>query len=153
LERGSDNKRTRILIVDDDSDILLTFTKALEVYSQFEADTFNDPIEALSRFKVKTYDLLIIDIRLPQMDGFELYDKMKEMDNEVKMCSMTGYDINIKALRAVFALSSDLEACSIRKPIDLQEFIARIKSELRVMKAVRSATIVKEIRSTFLIVL
>jgi DNA-binding response OmpR family regulator len=153
LERGSDNKRTRILIVDDDSDILLTFTKALEVYSQFEADTFNDPVEALSRFKVKTYDLLIIDIRLPQMDGFELYDKMKEMDNEVKMCFMTGYDINIKALRAVFALSSDLEACSIRKPIDLQEFIARIKSELRVMKAVRSATIVKEIRSTFLIVL
>jgi DNA-binding response OmpR family regulator len=153
LERGSDNKKTRILVVDDDSDILLRFTKALGVYSQFEADTFNDPIEALSRFKVKTYDLLIIDIRLPQMDGFELYDKMKEMDNEVKMCFMTGYDINIKALRAVFALSSDLEACSIRKPIDLQEFIARIKSELRVMKAVRSATIVKEIRSTFLIVL
>ena len=61
MERGSDNKKTRILIVDDDSDILLTFTKALEVYSQFEADTFNDPIEALSRFKVKTYDLLIID--------------------------------------------------------------------------------------------
>jgi hypothetical protein len=44
---------------------------------------------------------------------------------------MTAYDINIKALRAVFALSSDLEACFIRKPIDIQEFIARIKSELR----------------------
>jgi DNA-binding response OmpR family regulator len=131
LERGSDNKKSRILIVDDDSDILLTFTKALEVYSQFEADTFNDPIEALSRFKVKTYDLLIIDIRLPQMDGFELYDKMKEIDNEVKVCFMTAYDINIKALRAVFALSSDLEACFIRKPIDMREFIARIKSELR----------------------
>ena len=74
-------KKTRILTVDDDSDILLTFTKALEVYSQFEADTFNDPIEALSRFKVKTYDLLIIDTRLPQINGFELYDKMKEIDN------------------------------------------------------------------------
>ena len=46
MERGSDNKKTRILIVDDDSDVLLTFTKALEVYSQFEADTFNDPIKA-----------------------------------------------------------------------------------------------------------
>jgi DNA-binding NtrC family response regulator len=55
MERGSDNKKTRILIVDGNSDILLTFTKALEVYSQFEADTFKDPIEALSRFKVKTY--------------------------------------------------------------------------------------------------
>ena len=93
--------------------ILLTFTKALEAYSQFVADTFNDPIEALSRFKVKTYDLLIIDIRLPQMDGFELYDKMKEIDNEVKVCFMTAYDINIKAL------SSDLEACFIGKPIDM----------------------------------
>ena len=49
--------------------ILLTFTKALEAYSQFVADTFNDPIEALSRFKVKTYDLLIIDIRLPGWTG------------------------------------------------------------------------------------
>jgi DNA-binding response OmpR family regulator len=131
LERGNDNKKSRILIVDDDSDILLTFTKALEVYSQFEADTFNDPVEALSKFKVNTYDLLIIDIRLPQMDGFELYDKMKEIDNEVKVCFMTAYEINIKALRAVFPLSSDLEACFIRKPIDMQEFITRIKSELR----------------------
>lgn len=60
------------------------------------------------------------------MDGFELYDKMKEIDNEVKVCFMTAYDINIKALRAVYALSSDLEAYFIRKPIDMQEFIARI---------------------------
>jgi DNA-binding NtrC family response regulator len=119
MERGSDNKKARILIVDGNSDILLTFTKALEVYSQFEADTFKDPIEALSRFKVKTYDLQIIDIRLPQMDGFELYDKMKEIDNKVKVCFMTAYYINIKALRAVFALSSDLEACFIGKPIDM----------------------------------
>jgi DNA-binding NtrC family response regulator len=101
LERGNDNKKTRILIVDDDSDLLLRFTKAVGVYSQFEADTFNDAIEALSRFKVKTYDLLIIDIRLPQTEGFELYDKMNEIDNEVKVCFMTAYDININALRAV----------------------------------------------------
>jgi DNA-binding NtrC family response regulator len=101
LERGNDNKKTRILIVDDDSDLLLRFTKAVGVYSHFEADTFNDAIEALSRFKVKTYDLLIIDIRLPQTEGFELYDKMNEIDNEVKVCFMTAYDININALRAV----------------------------------------------------
>ena len=65
------------------------------------------------------------------MDGFELYDKMKGIDNEVSVCFITAYDINIKALRAVFALSSDLEACFIGKPIDIQEFIAHIKSELR----------------------
>jgi len=129
LERGNNDKKYRILLVDDDSDIVLTFKKALEEYSQFEVDTFTDPLQALSRFKENTYDLLIIDIRLPNMDGFELYDKMKEIDNKVKVCFMTAYDINIKALRAVFPLSSDLDGCFIRKPVHIMDFITRIKSE------------------------
>ena len=130
LERGNNDKKCRILLVDDDSDIVLTFKKALEEYSQFEVDTFTDPLQALSRFKENTYDLLILDIRLPNMDGFELYDKMKEIDNKVKVCFMTAFDINIKALRAVFPLSSDLDGCFIRKPVHIEEFITRIKSEL-----------------------
>jgi DNA-binding response OmpR family regulator len=130
LERGNNDKKCRILLVDDDSDIVLTFKKALEEYSQFEVDTFTDPLQALSRFKENTYDLLIIDIRLPNMDGFELYDKMKEIDNKVKVCFMTAYDINIKALRAVFPLSSDLDGCFIRKPVHIEDFVTRIKSEL-----------------------
>ena len=130
LERMNNDKKCRILLVDDDSDIVLTFKKALEEYSQFEVDTFTDPLQALSRFKENTYDLLIIDIRLPNMDGFELYDKMKEIDNKVKVCFMTAYDINIKALRAVFPLSSDLDGCFIRKPVHIEDFVTRIKSEL-----------------------
>src|SRR5918994_6055975 len=104
-------KKKRILIVDDDIDILTTYKKGLEDNGLFEVDAFADPEEALSNFKTGLYDCLIIDIRLPKMDGFELYDKMKEIDNEVKVCFITAYDINIKALRVVFALSSDIEAC------------------------------------------
>src|ERR671910_1841740 len=112
-------KKKRILIVDDDIDILTTYKKGLEDNGLFEVDAFADPEEALSNFKTGFYDCLIIDIRLPKMDGFELYDKMKEIDNKVKVCFMTAYYINIKSLRAVFALSSDLEACFIGKPIDM----------------------------------
>ena len=111
LESGNNDKKSRILLVDDDYDIVFTFKKALEEYSQFEVDTFTDPIQALSRFKVNMYDLLVIDIRLPNMDGFELYDKLKEIDNQVKVCFMTAFDINVKALQAVFPLSSDLDGC------------------------------------------
>jgi CheY-like chemotaxis protein len=130
LEIGNNDKKFRIMLVDDDSDIVLTFKKALEEYSHFEVETFTDPIQALSRFKENMYDLLIIDIRLPNMDGFELYDKMKEIDNKVKVCFMTAYDINIKALQAVFPLSSDLDGCFIRKPVHIEDFVTRIKSEL-----------------------
>jgi CheY-like chemotaxis protein len=131
LEINNNEKKSRILLVDDDHDIILTFKKALEdSSSQFEVDTFTDPIEALSNFKASLYDLLIIDIRLPKMDGFELYDKMKEIDNKVKVCFMTAYEINYKALRAIFPSSDLEEVCFIRKPVNIEDFIGRVKAEL-----------------------
>jgi two-component system, OmpR family, response regulator ChvI len=78
-------KRQRILLVDDDRDILTTYKKGLEESGLFEVSTFDDPEEALSNFKSGLYDCLIIDLRLPKMDGFELYDKMKAIDNKVKI--------------------------------------------------------------------
>jgi two-component system, OmpR family, response regulator ChvI len=121
-------KRKRILIVDDDSDILTTYKKGLEQSGLFEVDTFDDPEEVLSNFKSGLYDCLIIDIRLPKMDGFELYDKMKAIDNKVKICFITAYEINYRALRQVFP-EPKLE-CFIQKPIEIGKLVERIKSEL-----------------------
>jgi DNA-binding response OmpR family regulator len=121
-------KKKRILIVDDDIDILTTYKKGLEDNGLFEVDAFADPEEALSNFKTGLYDCLIIDIRLPKMDGFELYDKMKEIDNKVKVCFVTAYEVNYQALREVFP-SPDLE-CFIQKPIEINELVVRIKAEL-----------------------
>ena len=120
--------KKRILIVDDDADILITYKKGLEGSGLFEVDTFTDPEETLSNFKNGLYDFLIIDIRLPKMDGFELYDKMKAIDNKVKICFITAYEINYRALRQVFP-EPKLE-CFIQKPIEIGKLVERIKSEL-----------------------
>jgi DNA-binding response OmpR family regulator len=119
----------RILIVDDDHDILVTFKAALEENNEFEVDTFTDPDEVLSNFKAGLYNLLIIDIRLPKMDGFELYDKIKEIDNEAKVCFVSAYEINYKALRAIFP-SPDIDECFIRKPVNMKDPVGRVRSEL-----------------------
>jgi two-component system, OmpR family, response regulator ChvI len=121
-------KKKKILVVDDDIDILTTYKKGLEDNGLFEVDAFADPEEALSNFKNDLYDCLIIDIRLPKMDGFELYDKMKEIDNKVKVCFITAYEVNYQALREVFP-TPDLE-CFIQKPIEINELVGRIKAEL-----------------------
>ena len=121
-------KRKRILIVDDDRDILTTYKKGLEQSGLFEVDTFDDPEEALSNFKSGLYDCLIIDIRLPKIDGFELYDRMKAIDDKVKICFITAYEVNYRALRQVFP--EPILECFIQKPIEIGKLVERIKSEL-----------------------
>jgi DNA-binding NtrC family response regulator len=121
-------KRKRILLVDDDSDILITYKKGLEESGLFEVSTFDDPEEALSNFKNDLYDYLIIDIRMPKMDGFELYDKMKAIDNKVKICFITAFEVNYRALRQVFP--EPMLECFIQKPIEISKLVGRIRSEL-----------------------
>ena len=78
------NKK-RVLVVDDEKDITLVCTMILKD-TGFEVDVFTDPIVALTSFKPNFYDLVILDIKMPHMDGFELYKKIKELDNKVKVC-------------------------------------------------------------------
>jgi two-component system, OmpR family, response regulator ChvI len=118
---------TKILIVDDDSDITLAFKKGLE-NDGFNVDVFNDPQEALSNFEASKYDLLLLDIRMPKMNGFELYKEMDKIDNHVKVCFITAFEVYYEALREVFP-SMEVE-CFIRKPIEIANLVKRIKNEL-----------------------
>ena len=120
--------KKRVLIVDDDPDILITYKKGLEDYGLFEVETFADPEETLSNFRSGLYDCLIIDIRMPKMDGFQLYDKMKDIDNKVKVCFITAYEVNYEALRKVFP-TLGLE-CFIQKPIEVSQLVRKINAEL-----------------------
>jgi DNA-binding response OmpR family regulator len=70
------NNPRKILIVDDEPDITSTFDMILEM-NGFEVDSYNDPLLALSNFKPHTYGLALLDIRMPKMNGFELYKKIK----------------------------------------------------------------------------
>ena len=78
----------RILVVDDEPDLTMVCSLALQ-YRGYEVDTFNDSQEALSNFKPGYYDLVILDVKMPKMDGFELYVKIKERDDKVKICFLT----------------------------------------------------------------
>lgn len=118
---------TKILIVDDDSDITLAFKKGLE-NDGFNVDVFNDPQEALSNFEASKYDLLLLDIRMPKMNGFELYKEMDKIDNHVKVCFITAFEVYYEALREVFP-SMEVE-CFIRKPVEIGNLVKRIKNEL-----------------------
>ena len=124
--KNSVNK-IKILIVDDDPDIVLTFKTGLES-NGFEVDFYNDPFLALKNFKANFYDLLLIDIRMPNMTGFEFYQKINKIDNKAKVCFITAFEVYYRALLEEFA---DLyQKCFIQKPISIDKLVKRIKTEL-----------------------
>ncbi|MFL6423355.1 MAG: response regulator transcription factor [Nitrososphaeraceae archaeon] len=84
-DNNNTNHIYKILVVDDERDITSVVVKGLKS-NGFEVDSYNNPILALEKFRVDVYDLLIIDIKMQKMNGFELYKKMKEIDNKVKVC-------------------------------------------------------------------
>ena len=89
----------RILLVDDEYDISLTFKIVLEE-SGFIVDSFNDPLLALTNFKAGTYNLLLLDIKMPKMNGFELCKQLKKIDSSVKVCFITAFDIHKGDIKA-----------------------------------------------------
>jgi len=121
-----------ILIVDDDRDTTMAFKKALMDKGFEQVDTFNEALLALNNFKAGLYDLLIIDIVMPDMDGFKLYEEIKKIDDKVKICFITAFEVNYQALRDVFpaATTADDIGCFIRKPVYVDDLIKHIEAEL-----------------------
>lgn len=119
----------RILVVDDNSDIALTLRLGLEDNdSTMQVNCYDNPINALSDFKPNFYDLLLIDINMPMMDGFELCQKLLQRDLNVRVCFMTAGEINLDAVREVHPLKSI--GCFIKKPITTDALLKLIRAEL-----------------------
>jgi two-component system response regulator ChvI len=97
---GSNNPR-KILIVDDEPDIAAAFEMILQM-NGFEVGTYNDPILALSDFKPNSYGLALLDIRMPKMNGFELYKKIKDIDSKMKYVSLQRMNTIVKSSRNHF---------------------------------------------------
>jgi CheY-like chemotaxis protein len=125
-------KEVRILIVDDESDITLTLRTVLQHNGFEHVDTFNDPLLALQNFKPGLYDLVILDIVMSKMDGFVLFERIKEIDEGLKVCFISAFELNYQALRAVFpaAATTDDIGCFIRKPIEVQDLVNHVRAEL-----------------------
>jgi DNA-binding response OmpR family regulator len=119
----------KILVVDDDPDIASLYKATLEGHEGFEVEIFNDPSKALSNFKPHYYSISIIDVRMPGMDGFELYNELKKLDPIIKVCFITGYEVNYRALQSIFP-ELDQE-CYISKSITMRELKEHVNYLLR----------------------
>jgi DNA-binding response OmpR family regulator len=123
------NNNNRILVVDDEPDLTRVSTLALE-YHGFKVDTFNDPQEALSKFKPSSYDLIILDIKMPKMDGFELYHEIKKKDNNAKVCFLTASELYYEEFRNTEYRALDRNLF-IRKPIDNEDLVKEITKMIK----------------------
>ena len=117
----------KILLVDNEVDITYALTNALENYG-FNIEAFNDPSLALNSYNSNFYDLVILDIKMPKMDGFELYNKIREKDPQVKICFLTASELFYEEFRkARFLLSEKIgEEYFIQKPIKTDDLVQKI---------------------------
>ena len=133
MEKKENGEKKRILIIDDEVDITNSFSLALEDSGLFQVDTDNDPILALSNYRPGLYDLLLLDIKMPKMNGFELYDKIRKIDEKVKICFISAYDIDYNALKEQvpsLEIDGDVPKDIIRKPIEVSKLIERVEMVL-----------------------
>jgi DNA-binding response OmpR family regulator len=114
--------------VDDEQDISLILKIGLEKHG-FAVTTFNDPVVALSGFREGDYDMILLDIRMPMMDGFKLYEELRLIDGKVKVCFMTAFEVYYDALKELFP-GSYLDICFVRKPLPIDEFADKISKEI-----------------------
>ena len=117
----------KILLVDNEVDITFALENALESY-EFKVDTFNDPITALKSYKTDHYDLVILDIKMPKMDGFQLYAKLRELDPHVKICFLTASELFYEEFRKMrLKLGEEIgEEYFIQKPIKTDDLVQKI---------------------------
>lgn len=117
-------------MIDDEPDVNMAIRMALEENGVFEVDTFNDAESALIAFKPDLYDLALLDIRMPGMDGFQLSRKLREIDKSLKICFLTATELTYFP-----DLDSDLiddlgTDCFVIKPVNTKDLINRLKVKL-----------------------
>jgi CheY-like chemotaxis protein len=124
-------KTKRIMLVEDEDDIVLLFKMILESDAGLKVDSFTDPFAALNDFKSSLYDLILIDIALPKMNGIELYHKIRKLDSKVKICFLTAGEMYYEEIRK--QVIPELEAnCFIRKPVANEDLIQKVKDILKI---------------------
>lgn len=113
------------MVVDDEPDITSTFKIGLE-RNGFQVDAYNNPQQALAEFRPGKYDLLLLDIRMPGMSGFELYHEMRSADVGVKACFLTAFETYRRELTPAL----DEVKCFVKKPVTLEDLIKKLNAIL-----------------------
>ena len=118
----------KILVVDDETDILQVVKLGLERRG-LSIDAFDDPEEALRAFKPNTYDLAILDVRMPKMNGFQLYREISKRDDKVKVRFFTAFEEFREEFRKAFPELD--ERRFIRKPASLSKIADDVLADLK----------------------
>jgi DNA-binding response OmpR family regulator len=129
VNSGSVKQRKRILIIDDDPDITMSLRMALED-NGYRTDSYTDPVAAYKNFRESLYDLVILDIKMPVMDGFLLYQKIKGTDSKVKICFLTATEYFHEEFRTREGVGEFKQELFLRKPIENEELVHTIKKLL-----------------------
>jgi DNA-binding response OmpR family regulator len=121
-------KKKKVMIVDDELDLSLLLKTLLEE-NNFKVDWYSDPVLALKQFKRNFYDLLLLDIKMPKMNGFELYRELKKIEKRVKVCFLTA----LTELHEYDKFKEEVspkenERYFIPKPIENKDLIKRVNS-------------------------
>ncbi len=124
----SQNTKKRILVVDDEPDITLMLKLGLE-HGGYDVSVFNDPGSALLNFRPGLYDLVLIDIMMPKIDGFVLYERLKKVDSGIKVCFLTASEMYHEKIREVehSALNKDL---FLQKPIPIDDLVMEVNRKI-----------------------
>ena len=119
----------KILVVDDESDIAVSIRNGLQ-RKGFQVDTYTDPLKALSEFDPKKYDLVLLDIRMPKMNGFELYREILKCNSKVRVCFFTAFVEYHDEFKKAFPELD--ESRFIKKPTTLTALTERLLQELEI---------------------
>jgi DNA-binding NtrC family response regulator len=122
---NNNNKKKTILIVDDETDVNYTFETVLEE-NGFMVDSFDNPVLALNDFKAGLYDIVLLDIKMPEMDGFKLYEEMRKVDNTFKVCFLTASEMFYEEYRRAYYSTMHEHYPIIQKPVKNEELIKQI---------------------------
>jgi two-component system CheB/CheR fusion protein len=115
----------KVLIIEDEVDMTV-FKRGLELEG-FEIDAYSDPVDALNSFAANKYDLLLADIKMPNMSGFELYREIKKVDTRIKVAFITAFEIHRTEFEKPFP---DIDVkLFIKKPISIEEVVKVIREE------------------------
>jgi DNA-binding response OmpR family regulator len=124
-----DDERVRILIIDDEPDVILTLRTALE-QNGFRTDSCDDSALAYKNFRDGKYDLVLLDIKMPNVDGFQLYQKIKRTDDKVKICFLTASEFYHEEIRKEEGFDGFNKELFLRKPIEIANLVDAIKTLL-----------------------
>ena len=121
--------RRKIFLVDDDADIVSTFQTILEM-NGFEVEAHTSPTSALANFKPNEFGLLILDIRMPIMNGFELFKRIKRIDSNVEACFITAFEDYREEFKESFPLLDEAKYF-IRKPKAIEDLVNHVSNILK----------------------